>query len=1142
MQFMKKMCTRPYVYSLERRWGLTKIIRVMRLTILLLTVAFLHTHASGTAQSVTLSGKNLTMDQVFAAVKKQTGYVVFSNKDFFTSRKTVSLSISDRPLNDLLDVVLRDQPFEYSISDKTIFISPKTMMAVSIKPVIPTSPPDEKEEAVPIRGRVVNEVGEPLAGASVKIVGTKQGTHTLGDGSYSIDVPNENTRLEISFVGYETVIVTASTTQVVLKRSDSKLDEVQVIAYGTTTRRLSTSNISSVKGEVLAKSPVLNPLQALQGRVPGITIESNSGLPGAYVSVRVQGQNSLARGNNPLYIVNGIPYPSTNLKDLSNILGWVSPQAKNGVDNYGESSSGSPLNYINMNDIESIEVLKDADATAIYGSRGANGVILITTKKGKAGPIKFDLNLQHGMAKVAKKMKLLNTQEYLEMRREAYRNDGLAVPDRNTTPDPSNYDLTFWDENKYTDWQKELIGGTAKYTNLYASAIGGTENAQYLIGTTYRRQTTVFPGDFINQSAGANMNLNLSSDNKKFKAGVSVQYFFTNSNNPDGDLTTSIYRPPNAPNLKNPDGSLNWALLPNGVSSIDNPLIVLEQRYRTNTTNFNSNADIGYEIIPGLEVKSTFGYSQMQSESRFLRPLSAIRPHERQFVARQTGIYNSKTTTWQIEPQLTYSKEIADGKLNVLMGTTFSENTQYSQDVYAWGGTNDLLIEDISSHPSFTNGKVNAPKYRYTAGFARINYVWRDKYVVNLNGRRDGSSRFGSENIFHNFGSVGGAWIFSNEGFIKSALPFLSFGKIYGSYGTIGNDNIGNYSQLSLYGLTIWGTNIPYQSTTPIGPLGLPNPSLQWEEIRKLSFGLDLGFFKDRLLVNTIWYRNRSSNQLTSFSLPRITGFYGIDRNFPAKIQNSGWEFTARSINIDGKNWKWTTDANLTIQRNKLLEFPGIETTSYWYSLIVGEPLNIEKYYHYLGVSPETGLYTYEDETGKPTSTPAETDRTVYRSAFPIFTAGMTNTITYKNFQLDFVLHIVKQYGVNLEQGANPGTMGNQPTFVLDRWQKTGDVAKLQKFSTTYAGDAGTAMWRYGGSDAGYGDASFVRLSNLTFSWTFPQSFIKNIRLKNARVFMLGQNLFTLTSYKGLDPEQRNGFYSTLPPLRVITFGLQLTF
>ncbi len=1141
---MLKTAIRKRVFQLRHSY-VTKILLVMKLTILLLTVGFLNVSAKGVSQNVSFTGERVPLKSVLNSVEKQTDYAFVYTRAVLENSKPVTITAHNVPLEKFLGELFKSQPLAFELKGKNILIFYKPMVETLIIP---------EPEIVysPMRGRVVDEEGNALPGATVTVRNTKNVSVTDGSGMFNLDVKAGDV-LVITHVGYQSQEIRVTPSQIssgyisiTLSKVLSQLDEVQIIAYGTTTRRLSTSNISTVKGEDLAKSPVFNPLQALQGRVPGITIQSSSGLPGAYINVRIQGQNSLNRGNNPLYIVDGIPYPSNNLRNENGGLYDPSGESKSGTDNYDEwTQPGSPLNYINMNEIESIEILKDADATAIYGSRGANGVILITTKKGKAGPLRFDLDLKQGIGVISKRIKMLNTQEYLEMRREAYRNDGLPVPDKNTTPDNSNADLTMWDENKYTDWQKELLCNPAKYTNLHASATGGTENANYLAGLTYRRQTTVFPGDFTNHGAGANVNMNFSSTNKKIRGGISLQYFYDNSNNPGDDLTRVVSLAPNAPDLRNPDGSINWAPLPDGNSSFYNPLRYLEHRTRVNATNLISNANLDFEIIPGLFLKSTFAYNFMQSDGLATRPMTYEAPESRPYASRTTSKIDANLRTWQIEPQLTYTKNIGNGKLNLLLGTTFSQTYQYSQQAVGFGGSNDLLLKDIGAHPNRIFQPTETSKYKYNAGFARINYIWGDKYIVNLNGRRDGSSRFGSANALHSFGSVAGAWIFSNENFIKSGIPFLSYGKIHGSYGTIGNDNIGNYKHLSLYGSFGNGVDIPYQGTIALAPDGLPNPHLQWEEIRKLSIGLDLGFFKDRLLINAIWYRNRSSNQLTNYTLPQTTGFWGIDRNFPAKIQNTGWEFTVKSINFDGKNFKWSTDANLTIQRNKLLEFPGIESTSYFYSLVVGKPLNITRYYHYLGVSPETGLYLFEDEYGKPTSTPSDAARKVYRSAFPIFTAGMINTFTYKSFQLDFVLQIVKQYGMNLEHGNLPGnSKSNQPHWILDRWQKPGDNAAVQKLSVSYSGETGTAYGSYGNSDAGYGDASYVRMTNMTVGWFFPESIIKNIHLKSAKVFAQGQNLFTITPYKGFDPEQRTGLgWSTmLPAIRMITFGLQVSF
>jgi len=329
---------------------------------------------------------------------------------------------------------------------------------------------------------------------------------------------------------------------------------VQVIAYGTTTRRLSTGDVSTVRAADIEKQPVSNPLLALQGRIPGLQITQASGLAGSGVKVRIQGQNSIGFGSDPLYIVDGVPFASQLLPTINNILG------ESGKVNNIPSGTGNPLSFINSSDIESIDILKDADATAIYGSRGANGVILITTKKGKAGQTKVDVNIQRGYGQVTRRLDLLNTQQYLQMRREAFTNDGLAIPTTTTVPASDNYDLTFWDQNKSTDWQKVLIGGTARYTDIHGSVSGGNKNITALIGAAYKKETTVFPGDFADQKGSLHVMINNVSENQKFKISLSGNYLIDNNELPGRDLTSAaLSLPPNAPSLYNSDGSLNWA-------------------------------------------------------------------------------------------------------------------------------------------------------------------------------------------------------------------------------------------------------------------------------------------------------------------------------------------------------------------------------------------------------------------------------------------------------------------------------------------------------------------------------------------------------------------------------------------------------
>lgn len=1145
----------PITQRAAWRRTIIQTLILMKLSALLLTVTFLNVHAAVSAQNVTLSGKDLTLRQIFAAIKKQTGYVLFANESFLDQSKTMSLTVVDTPLEQLLDIVLKDEQVDYALRSKTIILSRKPALNPAILPV--------QMKALPVKGRIVDASGKPVARATIRVKGGNKGTSTDAAGIFSLDA-NEGDVLEITSVGFAPVTLrmqkgefiieatgketgsllspAADALLIRLASSTSLLDEIQVIAYGTTSRRLSTGNVSTVKSGQIAKSPVLNPMLALQGRVPGITIESASGLPGSGIKVRVQGQNSLGRGNNPLYVVDGVPYPSNSQLTVTWQLERGNDESKTGNDNGTKGNGGSPLNYINPNDIESIDILKDADATSIYGSRAANGAILITTKRAKAGAPQFDVNLQQGVGHVPRMMKLLNTQQYLEVRKEAFRNAGLAVPDASTPPTWDNFDLTLWDQNRYTDWQKELIGGTAGYTNVYASATGGSNLAQYLVTGSYRRQSTVFPGNYATQGGGLNFNANTASANQRFKSSVSVQYFQDNNNLPFEDITSRVMIAPNAPALYKEDGSLNWETQPDGTSGFYNPLAAFANKVSINTTNIIGNGSLSYKILPDLELSSTFGYNNLRTDAQMLIYLESTTPEWRYTAVRSMDQTASFSKTWQVEPQLTYRKAIGRGKLDAMIGSTLLKKSEKASNLVAYGVGSDMLIADPAAHPNQRIWASEASDYRYNALFARLSYNYADKYIFTLSGRRDGSSRFGAENQLHSFGSVAGAWIFSDEKAIDDAFPFLSFGKLRASYGTTGNDNIGDYVFLSLYFANTNGVDMPFQGIVALDPLKLSNPFLQWEETKKTSAGIDLGFFEDKVLFNATWYRNRSSNQLINYLLPATAGFGSIERNFPATVQNTGWEFSLNTRNISRKNFSWQTDANLSMNRNKLAAFPGLERTSYRHSLVVGEPINVERYFNYAGVDPQTGLYTYRLSDGTITSTPSNPDKHIYQTAFPRFIAGLSNTFTYKNFQLDFLFQIVSQNGVTLMQGNQPGSMNNQPVYVLDRWQKPGDVANIQRYMPFLTGEVSQAYYGYQQSTAGYGDASFIRLKNMSASWTFPDAFLHTVKMKNARVFANAQNLFTYSPYKGLDPEHRSGFFMALPSLRVITLGLHLTF
>ncbi len=508
-------------------------------------------------------------------------------------------------------------------------------------------------------GKVTDADGKPIPGVTVQLKGRTLGTTTDVDGRFILPKVAIGETLVISSIGFEKreVIVRGKSILAQLNVDVNKLDETIVVAYGTTTQRLSTGNIASIKAKDIEKQPVNNPLLALQGRVPGLFITQTNGLPGGGVTVRIQGQNSLYNGSGPLYVVDGIPYPS----EIPPPLGLGPLGSSGGLSNGTViGTNGSALSLINPSDIESIDILKDADATSIYGSRAANGAILITTKKGKVGKTTFDVNLQHGRGNVTRKLDMLNTQQYVQMRKEAFVNDNV-IPTIDNAPD-----LLLWDTTRYTDWQKTLIGGTALFTNMNASLSGGTAGIQYLVRGTYQKETSVFPGNFKDQKGAIHFSINSTSTNQKFNFRLTGSYMLDNNQLPRSDLTsTSIWLEPNAPSLYNADGSLNWMPTASGNSTWDNPLASLYRTYQNKTTNLLGNATLSYRILPDLEIRSNFGANNIQTNELQLTPLTVQRPEYRPFSQRY-GAYSDKTIkSLIIEPQLNYKRKISRGILRL---------------------------------------------------------------------------------------------------------------------------------------------------------------------------------------------------------------------------------------------------------------------------------------------------------------------------------------------------------------------------------------------------------------------------------------------------------------------------------------------
>jgi TonB-linked SusC/RagA family outer membrane protein len=1031
-----------------------------------------------------------------------------------------------------LSLVFRGQPLLYAVERKTVVVSSDRQSSDRISELFL----DSTNKPVTVSGKVTDAQGQPLVGANVKIRGTNAGTVTDANGRFILKNVDANAQLEISFVGHEIQTITVSGKKlfaIVLSRRQSLLDETQVIAYGTTTRRFATSNIGTVKAKDIEMQPVQNPLLALQGRVPGIEITQLSGLPGGGVTVRIQGRNSINSGLDPLIVIDGVPYPSTltNISSFENLV-----------------QGGNPLNFVNPGDIESIDILKDADATAIYGSRAANGAILITTKKGKAGNLKLSVNVQQGWGKVTRHVDMMNTRQYLDMRYEAFSNDGKVPTSNPNPPAGSNQlyapDLTIWDTTSYTDWQKVLIGGTAKYTNINASLSGGTANMQYLVGGTFNRQTTVFPGEFDDRKGSVHFNLNTTSLNQKLKLQLGGNYMIDDNHLSNVDLTSqALFTEPHAPALYNVDGTLNWAPNATGTSTWTNPLdFLLAADYNNTTKNLVANATVSYKILKGLEISSNFGYTDLRSTLYKPTRLESS-PPERRGTVQRTSVFGSRAmNSWIIEPQLSYKRLLGKGKLEGLAGSTIQKSSTDMLAVVGTGFTNDLLMKNLANASTIVLQGSLSSQYKYSALFGRLNYNWDDKYILNLTVRRDGSSRFGDENKFHNFWSTGIGWLFSNEKWMRDHVSFLSFGKLRGSFGTTGNDQITDYSYLSLYS-TITGV-LPYQNLSSINPTRIPNPYLEWEETRKLQGGIDLGFFKDRVIINATYVYNRSSNQLIDYKIPSISGFASITKNFPATIQNTSWELVLNTTNVKRSKITWTTSINLTIPRNKLVSFPNIEATSYGSSsseVIVGKSLGLDRVYPFAGVDPATGMYNVYKYDGTPTSSPSSTTDKI-SLVYPAsrFYGGIQNSISYKGFQLDILFQFVRQLGQRQLYYSGLSTPGffssgksNQSVSVINHWRKPGDNSEIGRYGTTLL------AFPINSSDALYScDASYIRLKNVSLSWQLPVGWLRRIKMQGAHFYFRGQNLATITKFSGLDPESQST--GSLPPLQVWTIGTQI--
>lgn len=876
------------------------------------------------------------------------------------------------------------------------------------------------------------------------------------------------------------------------------VDIIQV-AYDSIPRKFNLGDITEIKTNHLQPPSGTDFITSIEGKVPGVFIKPSGGNFGVGTDVLIGGKNSINNSTRPLYVIDGIPFYDFIEQGLgSNLLG----------------PAASSRSYIDNLTIESIVFLKDAEATSIYGSRAANGAILITTRKARKGPPTVNLQTSFGQSKVRRFADYLSPTQYFAMREEAARNDNSP-----TIGD----DMGDWRNNKSIDWQKELIGKSATSFNTHMNISGGTSQMQFLLSGTRRHNTTVYPGDFSNTMNGLHINSNFMSKDKHLLVSFSGSYSYTYLSLPGQDLINSVNQAPNTPPIYTTTGQINYKW-PNPITAILGPL------FNGDVTNMFGSILLEYKIFRSLSLKANIGSYMLSGDASITTPLTIFAPEVRKFRTGSLQQYHYKTATLISEPQLLFKHAWPKWKVDGLVGTTVLKTTQERSNESGTGFTNDALLNNITNATNIQYDEYHS-LYKYGAYWGRAGIVFKDKLIFHGNIRKDGSSRFGPDQRFAWFHSFGVGWIFSQDSSFQKQFPWINFGKLKITYGTTGNDQIGDYQFMQRY----YKMPFTYQGAIAYSPGNLPNNHYSWETTAKFEAGIELGLWENRLTVILNHYRSRSSNQLVASLLPESAGAASILANIPAAIRNVNWELTLQTEKLSLGNIFWSGQFNITIPSNTLISYPGKDE-----SLLKLRDLSSTSLYVFqlTGVN-DKGEFQFADEHGNNITYDNNhaIPRTKRIDLSPRSFGGFLNTFTYKRFTLDCHFSYAFQLGIRdqLDPYKMPGKANyNQTTFVLNRWQQPGDKAQMQRFTqTTQLKDSyAKAMW----STLIYTDASYLSFKEITLSY---KNFIKPIKA-NVIYYIQGFNMLSFTPYPGMDPQVQSA--TVLPLLAEYRAGINVQF
>ncbi len=1143
----------------------SKFLLKMKLTFMICMMALIQVSASIRAQNISLDSKNAPIEKVLDELTKQSGYHFFYDSQLIRKAKPVTLVINNLPLAEALPKYFSNQPFTYTITGKDVIIKAKLN--------------DNEPSLIQITGKITDEKGEVLPGVSIRVKSTKIAVISGTNGIYSISVPDEFAVLVYSFVGYTTQEVPVAKGQViniVLKEQSTKLNDIVVIGYGQVRKRDLTGAVGSVNVQDMQKAPVASFDQALAGRVAGVQVSATDGQPGdGSLNIVIRGNNSLTGSNTPLYVIDGFPIESP--------------------DN----------NAINPAEIESIDILKDASATAIYGARGANGVIIITTKRGKAGLPAITYNGYYGFSEATKKVDLLSPYEFVRLQNEGFPN----VARLNFLADGRTLDS--YKDVQPIDWQSQLLK-RAPFQNHYMALTGGTDKTRYTVSGSYFDQDGIIISSGFKRMQGR---VTLDQQvNDKLKVGINVNYDDAKrtgtkpreqtskgtsaANSQQFNLMYNIWSYSPVAGGTATEESLLGGLIDPTINAGDyrvNPIISARNEYNTGfSNNLTLNGYLEYALFKDLKLRITGGANLYKNRNEVFNNTQTRSGSPLTVQGQLNGVNGSiqynQVNDFVNENSLTYTKKFNENNLLTATGvfSTQSNNTR------AYGYNSGRLPNENLGISGIDQGVVISStsilsKFTLASYTGRVNYNLFKKYLFTATIRADGSSKFAKGNKWGYFPSGAFAWRLLDEDFMKN-IPILSNAKLRASYGVTGNNRVADFAYLSQISTN---SNAYYTFGNGLSQAffvaNLGDDVLQWESTGQFDAGIELGFLKDRINVEVDYYKKRTYDLLLNANIAPSTGFNSSTINI-GKTQNQGLEVTLNTTNISTPKFTWTTNFNISFNQNRLISLASGEDSRLsspggfsadWmgpsYITRIGKP--IAQFYGYV----YDGVYQYSDFDVLPNNTYVlksnlpttagllgtsarqpgdarykdlngdgvvnDADQTAIGNPYPVHLGGLSNSFTYKGFDLNVLLQwsygndVLNANKIYMEGAGLAGLWNlNQFASFADRWTPTNQSNAIPRLFAQ--GNIGVWSSRY------IEDASFLRLKTVSLGYNFPAKYLKRVNIKSARFYCSAQNLYTLTKYSGPDPEVSvKGFgltpnfdFSAYPMSRALVFGAEISF